>query len=325
MALSKSSYDSIMREYSKRRIAADKKASDLKMQLYNRFEELSEIDERIAGESVKASLAKIRGDDKALSNLKDTVNALRAKKEDIIKGAGYSLSDLEPKYTCVDCKDTGYIGDKKCHCFKQAELDMIYDQSRLADVLKAENFDNFNLDYYSKTKLDNNGVSAYDNAAKVLDICKKFCDEFTGHDNILLYGQPGIGKTYLTHCMAGSLLGKLHSVIYLTADELIKVFEHETFDKADDDYTPYSENHVLSSDVLIIDDLGTEFVNSFTSAKIFTCINERLLRGKSTIISTNLSLQELSEVYSERTFSRIIQFTILKLFGDDIRILKKAL
>ena len=118
------------------------------------------------------------------------------------------------------------------------------------------------------------------------------------------------------------LLDKSYSVIYFTADELIKVFEKETFEK--DEILEQTSESIYSCDVLIIDDLGTEFVNSFTSSKFFTCINERLLRGNSTVISTNLSLQELMEVYSERTFSRISQFNIMKLFGKDIRIKKQA-
>ncbi|MCR4612249.1 MAG: ATP-binding protein [Lachnospiraceae bacterium] len=323
MAISNSWYESIMRDYSKRRTDAISKATEAKEKIYEDNPRLSEIDALIASESINAAKEKINGNSDALNELRSKIDVLKKEKEEVVQKAGFSMSDLEPKFECCDCKDTGFIEGRRCHCFRQALLDKVYEQSRLSDVLHRECFDNFNLEYYSKTKVSDDNVSAYDNAANVLSRCVDFCDNFNGKDNILLYGKPGIGKTFLTHCIAGRLLSDLHSVIYLTADELITVFEQETFDK--DEIMPYDKELILDVDALIIDDLGTEFVNSFTSSKIFTCINERLLRGKSTVISTNLSLQELLEIYSERTFSRISQFTILKLFGDDIRIMKKAL
>lgn len=312
-----------MREYSDKQFKDAFESTKLKNEIYAKNPRLSEIDALVASESVNASKQMLSGNTKALDELKKKVALLKAEKEEILNGLGYSLSDLTPKYKCKDCKDTGFVNGKPCHCFKQAAIDKVYSQSRLEKVLEEENFDNFNLDFYSKDDFDDNKISAYDNARNVLNKCRDFCDNFTGVDNILLYGKPGIGKTYLTHCIAKSLLDKSYSVIYFTADELIKVFEKETFEK--DEIMEQSSETIFSAEVLIIDDLGTEFVNSFTSSKIFTCINERLLRGKSTIISTNLSLQELLEIYSERTFSRISQFTIMKLFGDDIRIKKKAL
>ena len=323
MALTNSSYDSIMREYSRRRLAAISEAARIKDELYAKCPELSEIDETIARESVNAARQKLSGSSDAIEKLKDNITKLKQQKEAIIKAEGYSPKDLEPRYTCPDCQDTGYIGDEKCHCFKQEILNKVYEQSRLEAILQEENFEKFNPDYYSKSKVNDDNISAYDNAIIVMNKCKEFCDNFSGRDNILLCGQPGIGKTFLTHCMAKRLLDDLHSVIYLTADELIEVFEQDMFDR--EEISGYSKDLVLESDVLIIDDLGTEFVNSFTSSKIFTCINERLLREKSTVISTNLSLGELLEIYSERTFSRLSRFTILKLFGDDIRILKSTL
>lgn len=139
----------------------------------------------------------------------------------------------------------------------------------------------------------------------------------------MLYGDTGTGKTFLSNCIAKSLLDQCFSVIYFTAFELFDIFEKNVFDRASD----VSEIHhqIFDCDLLIIDDLGTEFSNSFTTSQLFLCLNERLLAGKSTVISTNLSMKQIAEMYSERTFSRISSnYTLLKFFGDDIRIKKKV-
>lgn len=142
--------------------------------------------------------------------------------------------------------------------------------------------------------------------------------------NLLFYGDTGVGKTFLTHCIAGELLERTFSVIYFTASQLFDIFAKKQFDK--DEAAMLDYEHVYDCDLLIIDDLGTEFSNTFTTSQLFVCLNERLLRKKSTIISTNLSLDDLNMLYSERVFSRITSaYTVLRMTGDDIRIQKKLM
>ena len=138
----------------------------------------------------------------------------------------------------------------------------------------------------------------------------------------MIYGDPGSGKTFLSHCIAGEYLAQARSVVYVTAYTLTEIFSRRTFEKTPEARREYDD--LFSCDLLIIDDLGTEFTNSFTQPSFFQCINERLLRRRSTIISTNLSLGQIKETYTERVFSRLVErYDIIHLFGEDIRMKKK--
>lgn len=143
-------------------------------------------------------------------------------------------------------------------------------------------------------------------------------------ENLFLYGDTGLGKTFLSHCIARELIESTHSVIYFSAFRLFDLFADATFGRSREDLPSELEQHVFDCDFLIIDDLGTEMTNSFVSSQLFLILNERILRRKSTLISTNLTLGTFADIYSERVFSRISSsYTMLKLIGDDIRIQKK--
>ena len=186
-------------------------------------------------------------------------------------------------------------------------------------------FSNFRLDYYSRSHYDKKtGRSAREAMENTLEICRHFVDSFgTEFHNLFLYGDVGVGKTYLSTCIAKEIINREFSVIYFSAPQLFNTLAQNTFDKKDVDARNMSE-YIFECDLLIIDDLGTEYTNSFIASQFFTCINERLLHRKSTIISTNLSLESLADLYTERSFSRITSsYSLLKIIGDDIRIKKK--
>ena len=168
------------------------------------------------------------------------------------------------------------------------------------------------------------GLTPYNNMHKVLDVCQSFVQTFdNSFSNLLLTGETGVGKTFLANCIAKELLDTYHSVIYLTATEFFKCFENSDFRRNLDN--SIDVNYFLECDLLIIDDLGTESSNSYTNSKLFYVINERLLRNKSVIISSNFTISQIEDFYSERIFSRIISsYTILRLFGTDIRYLKRT-
>ena len=209
---------------------------------------------------------------------------------------------------------------------KKAAVDLLYRQSNVEELLKAENFSQFSLDYYSDS-LTSTGtpLTSREAAAAALEKSQAFVRNFgSSFENLFFYGDTGVGKTFLSHCIARELIEQSFCVIYFTAFDLFDLFARYTFSSSEEAKDAHA--NIFDCDLLIIDDLGTELTNSFVSSQLFLCINERILRKKSTIISTNLPLDRFMETYSERTFSRISSnYTIIKLFGNDIRIQKKLL
>ena len=325
MALSNSQYDHLMRTY-------EQKQLDNEFQLRKRYEkayalipELEEMDHSISSLSVKKARLLLDGDQTALSSLKSEIEELSARKPALLKSHGLPANYLEMHYQCPDCKDTGYIGTHKCHCFKKAIIDLLYEQSNLKEILKKENFSNFALDYYSTNFIDpKTGRSSRQVIEDALRICRNFVTSFgTDFQNLFLYGDVGVGKTFLSNCIAKELMDKEYSVLYFSASKFFSSLAKHAFDKQDVDAQNMFEL-IYNCDCLIIDDLGTEYTNNFIASQFFTCINERLLNSRSTIISTNLSLDTLADLYTERSFSRITSnYIMLKLIGDDIRIKKK--
>ena len=249
------------------------------------------------------------------------------KKQALLHEAGYSSDYLEPIYHCKKCKDTGYIGQEPCSCFHQAMIDHLYSDSNMAKILARENFRTFREDYYSDQMTKQGLPSPRRNIQKVVEHCKTFISRFPNHDNILFQGSTGVGKTFLSHCIAKEIMNRGFTCVYMTAFQLFRytcqsiplaekrMLEQET-----------SANLIFQCDLLIIDDLGTEMINKFVISQLFQCLNERLIQEKSTIISTNLSLQEFRNTYSERIFSRIIEnYSWQKIYGDDIRFKKSNL
>lgn len=331
MSLSNSQYDQLMRIYEQRQLDAVHAAQERYQRVTQAIPAYARLDEAISSCSIRQARLLLDGDSTALADLKQEIKRLSAEKKELLKSNGYPTHYLEPHYLCPDCKDTGYIGTNKCHCFKKAIVDLLYTQSNLQEILKSENFSTLSLDYYSRNHIDPvTGRSSLEAMQTALHACHEFVDTFsTDFRNILLYGDTGVGKTFLSNCIAKELIDSAYSVIYFSSKHFFDILAENTFGKKDSDSVNEESpdtNYIYNCDLLIIDDLGTEMTNGFTSSQLFACLNERILRRKSTIISTNLALDDIKNIYSERIFSRLSSsYTMLRLTGDDIRIQKKLL
>lgn len=327
MGLKNDQYNQIMREYDNRQL---KNKHDLDRRIkeaYIAIPELKQLEDTMISLSAQIGRNAIRGDQSVAEELKVKSLDIKARQIELLISAGYPADYLEPHYQCNKCKDTGFIGNEKCNCFKQAIADFIYTGSNIRTILERENFSKFSFHYYSDDYIEETiGLSPRSNMQKMVADCKSFIKHFDKkHDNLLFLGNTGVGKTFLANCIAKELLDRGFTVIYLTAFRLFDILEKYKFGKGEDSTYAASNqfDYILDCDLLIIDDLGTEMNNSFTTSQLYLIINERLLRQKSTIISTNLSLDNLNTNYSERIYSRIISnYSMWRIIGEDIRLHK---
>lgn len=315
MSLSNLQYDNIRREYDRDRMEAEREASVRKAEILNKIAEYRELDDMTANLSLEYTKRALGGDKSALAALKSRLKELGDKKSALLISNGYSADYLLPVYKCPDCKDTGYIDGVKCHCFKLKETEILYDQSGIRSELNTASFDNLSEEYYSGEDLDHFRESRQ----KSLNFVNNFGSDY---QNLLFYGTVGTGKSMLSSCIAGDLLRRGCSVLYFSSSALIDSLAKSTFERGGGSST--DSNSIYECQLLIIDDLGTEMTNSFTVAALFALLNERFLRKKPVIISTNLSLEELQARYTDRIFSRLTgNFTFCRLSGADIRIARK--
>lgn len=318
----KSYHSDIMKIYEKIRDEENKALESRKSEIADKLPEVENIDKSIARLCLSISISSMKSMENRelyLARLKKELTDLRIKKAEVLVAAGYTQDYLSLHYKCNKCKDTGYIGSAKCSCYKQKLVKLYYKDSSLNQILAENNFDNFNFDYYSQNKSEENPQSPRKNMQEMLSKTMNFLKNFEAtNDNLLFYGSSGTGKTFLSHCIAKELLNRGVFVVYRTSEELIKDLRKMRFEEDE-----YLEDLIVDCDLLIIDDLGTEQINEFSKTELFNILNKKLLKQKKMLVSTNYSLKELSSIYSERITSRLFgNFNLFKFYGDDIRVLK---
>ena len=247
---------------------------------------------------------------------------MQEEKKNLLKKNGYDENELAIKYTCTACEDTGFINGRRCKCFvnllKEIERDKI---EKIAPIEECT-FDTFSTEYYPDIA-QNGGISPKYRAEKIKESCIGYATNFNkGAKNLLFTGGTGLGKTHLSLAIANVVINRGYSVIYGTAQNILGDLQNENFGRIDN--LKYRENEILDVDLLILDDLGTEFKSAYTISCLYNIINTRIGAKLPTIISTNYTLKELLEFYDQRITSRITgEYSLLTLEGNDIRYIKK--
>ena len=326
-------FEAILSEYEEKRRKAEMDADNRKLELYKKYPELEEIENNINKLTISKTKA-ILNNQKNIQDIDMQIRNLKNEKEEFLQKNKINLKYFDIKYECDKCKDTGYIRKHgktiMCNCLKQKMLNLSYNMSNLSDI-KKENFANFNENLFS----DEENVQKYKlkcsprtNIKNIKKASERFIENFDNLEekNLLFLGNTGLGKTYMSNSIANELLQKGKTVLYQTAPVLLQTIIDNKFSKQEksDEFL----KNVLTVDLLIIDDLGTESINTMTVSELFTIINTRILnlnnKPTKTIISTNLSIEQIFKFYEERIGSRIAgYYNIYQFIGEDIRLKKK--
>lgn len=333
-----SDLDFLLVEYEQKKRDAEFNSQKRKEKIYKKIPRLEQIDEEINKISINKTKSIL------ISQLTNSLNTefenellkLKKEKEEILKKENIDESYFKPNYECDKCKDTGYITypDKKtemCNCLKQKLINISYNKSNLSNLQK-ENFKNFNFNKFSNEiniGKYNMNISPRENIKNIKIASENFIKNFNNPEtkNLFFTGNTGLGKTYMTNCIANEILKQGKTVLYQTAPVLLENIIDNKFNKYKTNNTNDFNNQVLNVDLLIIDDLGTECINNMKLSELFTILNSRSLNLNNkitkTIISTNLSIEKIFSVYEERIGSRIAGFyDIYYFFGDDLRLMK---
>lgn len=320
--------EKLLIEYEQKRRRAQMQFEQKKEEVYKNIPEIKQIEEKIQKKALNKAKQILNNETVDIENLEEEIQQLKQKKEKILKEKNITL---KINYECEICQDTGYVFEEKtkmCNCLKQKLLNISYNKSNLSNLQK-ENFSNFDESIFSskvdieKYKLN---ISPLENINNIRNASMDFVKNFEKIEckNLLFSGNTGLGKTYMSNCIANEVLKMGKTVLYQTAPVLLETVIDNKFNKYKTADTNNFYNNVLEADLLIIDDLGTECLNSMKNSELFTILNTRALNLNNkitkTIISTNLSIEKIFGLYGERIGSRIAgYYDIYYFFGDDLR------
>jgi DNA replication protein DnaC len=320
----------------KLRLDAKKREHELLMarrheEVYSKCPRIGELDQELRGSVIEVIGVALKGagdPSAAVDEIRDKNLFLQSERIQALMAAGFPFDYLDNGYLCSKCGDTGYVDTAICSCL----MDLYREEQRqsLSNLFKlgSETFDNFDLSWYDDAPDPVTGVSHRARMELVYDTCVDYARRFPKRStNLFLSGATGLGKTFLSACIARVVSDKGFSVAYDTAASVFSKFEDEKFSKSDDLSVPRDEiRRYLECDLLIMDDLGTEMTTSFTVSALYDLVNPRLMNSRKTIVSSNLSTGELYGRYSPQIASRIEgEYHVLNFVGRDIRLLKKGL
>ena len=311
-----------------RRLLAEKRADAVKREVFEKYPRARELDRGISDSGVAAARAVLKGGDvvEEMKKLRDSNLSMQAELKKLLTDNGYPADAFEPHYQCKRCGDTGYYEEQGrtvvCTCLRQTLVQEACAELNRTAPLALSTFESFRLDYYDKQPDPALRLSPYDLMDKIFKFCKGYAQSFTpSSESILMKGGTGLGKTHLSLAIANEVIRRGYGVMYVSAPAIAQQLEKQYFSRSQTDES--LADMLTDCDLLIIDDLGTEFRTQFTVSQFYNIFNARMLRHKPVIINTNLNLRELEQAYSERFVSRIIGgSTKLDFIGKDIRVRK---
>jgi DNA replication protein DnaC len=317
-------------ELERRRSQQQTSRARLRADAYRRQPRLEQLDRQLQGtmaQLVSAALRKGEDPARAVREIRGQNLALQQERAALLEQLGLERDALEDAPNCPLCGDSGWRGTRMCACLKEIYTrEQNRELSKLLD-LGSQSFETFRMDYYSPVAQSSQFMSPRENMEWVLRACRDFVENFGkgGVRNLYFHGSPGLGKTFLSACIARAVSEQGYSVVYDTAGNIFAQFEQRKFQRFEDSRQARDETRrYLNCDLLILDDLGSELTTQFTQSALYELINTRLVAGRKTVISSNLSLPEMAQRYSPQIASRIGgEFHDLWFFGEDIRILKK--
>lgn len=316
---------SIHLDYERKRDEEERFKRMRTQEIYRDIPAIKRIDEdifQIGLNMAKFIIGNPEGYKEDIEKAKEKIEKLKMEKAFLLTESNIDPSYMEKNYECKTCNDRGYLDNgNKCNCLKQKLVSRAYKMSNIETNLLKDNFKNFDINIFKEEPFEGESMTPRENMIDIVGIAESFIGNFEekNDDNLLFYGTTGLGKTFLCSCIAKALLDKDKIVVYQTAFTILEILERKRFGR-DKDKSSYEYDLLFDADLLIIDDLGTEVSNTFTNAEIFNIVNTRIIKGKKTIISTNLTPKEISQIYTDRVFSRILEkFIPLKFYGEDIR------
>lgn len=315
----------------RRREIRERKRYDLERELYGRAPELRELDRAIRGTMTELTELAVSGravaaDGPEIAEIRERNLELQAQRARLLEQLGYAADALDDKPACPRCGDSGWEGGEMCDCLKQlCAAEQMKALTALLNLTEEQSFANLRFDVYSGTVRQEEGCSPRERMKKIAAVCEGFARQFPRYPlkNLLFSGGTGLGKTFLSGCIARMVSERGYSVVYDTAINLFAAFETRKFtrDAAEERQARGDTRRYLSCDLLILDDLGSELTTPMVQSTLYEVVNSRLQADKRTIISTNLSMDQIRDRYTPQVASRIEGlYRELTFFGEDIRL-----
>ena len=316
MSFNRENYKRIKEEYDGKYLKARDAANLRRAQIHAELPEIAKIDRELSSVGLEILQAAISGRSSQIDSIKKKNVVLLEKRGEMLTSAGYPADYTEIKYECQLCSDTGAVDNKMCSCMRRKLVEAGIASSGMADLIERQSFENFSLEYYKQSE------QTYSIMSTIYKVLSKYAQDFSAETsgNIAMFGGTGLGKTHLSSAVAGMVIEKGHDVYYASALSLFADFEMRRFGNSSSASADGNIDRYFDCDLLIIDDLGTEVTNQFTTSCLYDIINSRLNAKKPTIISTNLSQDEFRKRYWDRITSRVLgEYSILPFCGTDIR------